>query len=108
MRKKGKQTYEVQVKPIFYMLVAYIKCNKSWKEIFLVAPEKSFVTSTHVTHLEGEIFSPVFCDGEANPPPDVSWSRNEEVISNENTLDFVKPVSRWIKGFYLVGIEECV
>jgi len=70
------------------------------------APEKSFVTSTHVTHLEGEIFSPVFCDGEANPPPDVSWSRNEEVISNENTLDFVKPVSRVDSGEYTCHISN--
>jgi len=70
------------------------------------APEKSYLSSDLVTHVEDDIFSPVFCDGEANPTPQVTWSRNEEVISNENTLEFAKPISRADSGEYTCHISN--
>ena len=52
-----------------------------------------------VTIEEGAVFTPVFCDGDGAPVPEVSWWFRGAVVSLENTLDFTEPVTRWVNIF---------
>ena len=62
---------------------------------YLDGPEECYVTSASVVMVEGDMFSPVFCDGHGNPAPVVTWWRADTQISEENTLDFTDPVHRY-------------
>ena len=53
------------------------------------------MSSELVTLEEGAVFTPVFCDGEGGPLPEVSWWFEGAEVSLENTLDFTEPVTRW-------------
>ena len=55
------------------------------------------MSADQLTVVEGDIFPPVFCDGDGSPPPQVSWFRDGINISQENTLDFTESVTRYIK-----------
>ena len=53
------------------------------------------MSSDHVTVVEGDMFTPVFCDGDGSPPPQVTWFHDQKNISQENTLDFTDSVTRY-------------
>ena len=55
-----------------------------------------------VTIEEGAVFTPVFCDGDGDPVPEVSWWFRGALVSLENTLDFTEPVTRWVNIFIFV------
>jgi len=64
------------------------------------APKESFVSAAEIIMREDESFPAVFCDGEADPDPEVSWWFNNALISQENTLDFSDPITREEAGSY--------
>ena len=53
-----------------------------------------------VTIEEGAVFTPVFCDGDGDPVPEVSWWFRGAEVSLENTLDFTEPVTRWVNIYF--------
>jgi len=69
-------------------------------------PERSEVSSELVTLEEGAVFTPVFCDGEGAPLPEVSWWFEGAEVSLENTLDFTEPVTRSQSGEYSCHISN--
>ena len=52
------------------------------------------MSASQVILQEDDSFTAVFCDGEGEPVPEVSWWRDGSVVSPENTLDFSDPVTR--------------
>ena len=68
--------------------------NRFYVNVSLDAPEESFVSASEIIMREDESFPAVFCDGEADPDPEVSWWFNNALISQENTLDFSDPITR--------------
>ena len=58
------------------------------------------MSSELVTLEEGAVFTPVFCDGEGAPLPEVSWWFEGAEVSLENTLDFTEPVTRWVLDIF--------
>ena len=52
------------------------------------------MSAAEIIMREDESFPAVFCDGEADPDPEVSWWFNNALISQENTLDFSDPITR--------------
>ena len=61
------------------------------------------MSSELVTLKEGEVFTPVFCDGDGAPVPEVSWWFEGAQVSLENTLDFTEPVTRWDTYFFCLN-----
>ena len=55
---------------------------------------------------EGDQFAGVFCDGEAEPPPDVSWWYEELQVTTEATLDFTGAVTRDKAGEYVCQVSN--
>ena len=59
-----------------------------------------------ITVREGEEFGGVFCDGEAEPPPDVSWWCEDLQVTSEATLDFTGAVTRDQAGDYVCQVSN--
>jgi len=56
--------------------------------------------------VEGDMMTPVFCDGDGSPPPQVTWFHEQRNISQENTLDFTDVVTRSQSGEYTCHIAN--
>ena len=52
------------------------------------------------------MFGGVFCDGEAEPPPHVSWWHGGHLLTEEATLDFTEVVTREQAGEYLCQVSN--
>ena len=59
-----------------------------------------------VTVREGEVFGPIFCDGEAEPPPEVTWWHEENQVTSEATLDMSDVVTRDQAGEYVCQVSN--
>ena len=69
-------------------------------------PEDISLTSTSLTVREGDLITPVFCDGHSDPPPSVSWWRHQLEVTGEATLDWSEAVTRQEAGLYQCRVEN--
>ena len=69
-------------------------------------PEEISLSSTSLTVREGGLITPVFCDGNSEPPPTVSWWRNTLEVTAEATLDWSEAVTRQEAGEYQCQVEN--
>ena len=69
-------------------------------------PEEISLSSTSLSITEGDLTTPVFCDGDSQPPPSVSWWRHTLEVTSEATLDWSEAVTRQQAGQYQCQVEN--
>ena len=69
-------------------------------------PEEVSLSSASLSVREGDLTTPVLCDGDSQPPPSVSWWHNSLEVTGEATLDWSEAVTRQQAGQYQCQVEN--
>merc|ERR1719219_797828 len=69
-------------------------------------PEDISLSASSLTVREGDLITPVFCEGDSQPAPTVSWWRHTLEVSGEATLDWSEVVTRQQAGEYQCRVSN--
>lgn len=69
-------------------------------------PENVDISTSFVELEEGEIMESILCSADASPEPNFIWKFKEEVLLNQNSLDFPDPIRRDQAGEYFCHISN--
>ena len=72
------------------------------------APENVEISAAFIEVEEGENIEPLVCYGDASPEANYVWRHNDEVITENQVLEFESPSMRYSSLFFRIYNELCL